>query len=361
MPFLAYCAPLLLGACSQAAGPTAAEGTRPAPLVRYFTDGRSLDGSSLSFAVAGGKISDEAQAASTETVDLDGHFVVPAFIDSHVHLAYDPRGSALLAGGVVAAVDLAAPLAYLESPDRAGPELLLSGPMLTALQGYPTQSWGADGYGWELRGAEDAVAAVETLDQSGAALIKFALAGEPALDDAALSAAVARAHELGLRTAAHAVSAAEAERAALAGIDVLAHTPTEALPEAVLDLWSERAVISTLSAFGGPAAAENLRRLQERGATVLYGTDFGNTQFAGIQPAELSALASAGLDAAAVIDAGTSAAAHYWNLPELGGLTVGQRASFLVLDADPARDLLTLSRPLAVYIDGVMRSPAPHQ
>ena len=311
--------------------------------VRYFENARNLDGSPLGFAVTSGKISDETAAASSETIDLDGHFVVPAFIDSHVHLAYDPRGPA--------------PLAYLQSPDSAGPELLLSGPMLTALQGYPTQSWGADGYGWELRGAEDAVAAVETLEQSGAALIKFALAGEPALDDVALSAAVARAHELGLQTAAHAPSAAAAERAALAGIDVLAHTPTETLPEAVLDVWSERAVISTLGAFGGPAAVENLKQLRERGATVLYGTDFGNTRFAGIQPAELSALTAAGFDAPAVIDAGTSAAAHFWNLPELGGLDLGQRASFLVVDADPARDLLTLSRPVAVYIDGVARDP----
>jgi imidazolonepropionase-like amidohydrolase len=125
-----------------------------------------------------------------------------------------------------------------------------------------------------------------------------------------------------------------------------------------LGLWSERTVISTLAAFGSLAAADNLKRLKDRGATVLYGTDFGNTQFAGIQPGELRALASAGLDAAAVLDAGTSAAARFWDLPELGGLALGQRASFLVLDADPARDLLTLSRPLAVYIDGVMRSAA---
>jgi hypothetical protein len=48
--------------------------------------------------------------------------------------------------------------------------------MLTALQGYPTQSWGANGYGWELRGAEDPVAAVDSLEQGGASLIKFALA-----------------------------------------------------------------------------------------------------------------------------------------------------------------------------------------
>ena len=63
----------------------------------------------------------------------------------------------------------------------------------------------------------------------------------------------------------------------------------------------------------------------QRGATVLYGTDSGNTQFAGIQPGELSGLTSAGLDAAVIIVAGTSEPAQFWNLPDLGGLAIGQR------------------------------------
>jgi len=37
----------------------------------------------------------------------------------------------------------------------------------------------------------------------------------------------------------------------------------------------------------------------------------------------------------------------------LGTLAAGHTASFLLLDADPQRDLLTLSRPVAVYLDGV--------
>ena len=34
-------------------------------------------------------------------------------------------------------------------------------------------------------------------------------------------------------------------------------------------------------------------------------------------------------------------------------LATGHAASFLILDADPERDLLTLSRPVAVYLNGV--------
>lgn len=323
---------------------------------KRFVGARGLDGKALSFTAVGGHVVEEGAG---EVVDLAGHFVVPAFIDSHVHLAYAPRAAELLAGGIAGAVDLAAPLRYLDAPDRTGPELLLAGPMLTAPQGYPTQTWGSDGFGWELASAEEAEAAVEELAKRGAVVVKLALAGDPELDDEALSRAVARAHALGLKTAAHATSALDAERAALAGVDVLAHTPTELLPESVLAQWGQRAVISTLGVFGGSAALQNLRELRQRGARVLYGTDFGNSQFAGIQPAELEGLRDAGLDAVAIVAAGTSDPSSYWGLPELGGLRVGQRASFLELDADPREDLLTLSRPLSVYIDGERRGPAP--
>lgn len=53
-----------------------------------------------------------------------------------------------------------------------------------------------------------------------------------------------------------------------------AHTPTEALSEETLSGFGERTLVSTLAAFGGSAAEGNLRALRERGARILYGTDF---------------------------------------------------------------------------------------
>lgn len=343
----------LLAGCSRGpeSSPLAPEDPARPRSARRFVGARSADGAPLSLTVVDGRIAVDDPAIA-ETVDLSGSFVVPAFIDSHVHLAYDPRGPELLASGIAGAVDLAAPLSYLESPSPGGPELRQAGPMLTARQGYPTQSWGSNGYGWELAGAADAIAAVEALKEQGASVVKLALAGPPELDDTALAEAVTRAHELGLKTVAHALSAQEAERAALAGVDVLAHTPTEALPEAVLALWSDRAVISTLGAFGGAGAVENVKQLRARGATVLYGTDFGNTVSLGIQAAELSNLQLAGLDGAAIVAAGTAAPAEFWGFSELGTLAVGARASFLVLDENPSEQPLTLSRPRAVYVNG---------
>ena len=99
--------------------------------------------------------------------------------------------------------------------------------------------------------------------------------------------------------------------------------------------------------------AENVRRLRAAGTTVLYGTDMGYTTFPGVNPQELELLAKAGLDNKAIVAAGTTVPAKYWGFGDgLGTLAAGHTASFLVLDADPEIDPSSLSRPLAVYLDG---------
>jgi len=116
-------------------------------------------------------------------------------------------------------------------------------------------------------------------------------------------------------------------------------------------------VISTLAAFGGSAAAvKNLHDLRERGTRVLYGTDLGNTRDTNIQLAELDLLVAAGLDGASIVRAGTSVPAEFLGLSDYGSLTVGKRASFLVLAADPSLEPRTLSQPVAVYVDGKLVS-----
>ena len=283
---------------------------------------------------------------------LEGRWVVPAFIDSHVHLAFLPAGQALTEGGVAAAVDLAAPLFHLDSKQPL--RVLWSGPMITAVGGYPTRSWGSAGYGLEVSGPQEARAAVRQLHAEGANLIKLPVTGEPQLGDAALSAAVEEAHGLDLKVATHAMNQVLANRAAAAGVDLLAHTPTGQLDSDSRKRWSGRVVISTLSAFGAdPVATQNLAGLRQAGATVLYGTDLGNTSTAAIDPAEISALVDAGLDGEAILEAGTSAPAAYWGFSDLGSIEEGKAASFLVLDRDPLEDPLALTEPVEVWMDGL--------
>jgi imidazolonepropionase-like amidohydrolase len=296
-----------------------------------------------------------ATSAALPTVDLTGRWLVPAFIDSHVHLAYLPEGNALADGGIAAAVDLAAPEAFLAA-DPAPLRLLRAGPMITAIGGYPTQSWGRDGYGAEVATPAEGVAMVDRLVAAGADLIKVPLTASPTLDDATLRAIVDEAHAKGRKVAVHALSDADAARAAAAGVDVLAHTPTERLGATTLDLWASRAVITTLDAFGGgDDAIANLRALRERGATVLYGTDFGNSTATGVQVDEIAALQRAGLDGPAIVAAGTSTPAAFWGFDGLGALSVGGPASLMACEHDPAADPATLARPVDVWIAGVHR------
>lgn len=296
-----------------------------------------------------------AAAEGIEVVDVTGRYLVPGFIDSHVHLAYLPESAALLDRGVVGVVDLAAPLSFL-AEDLAPMQVIASGPMVTAVGGYPTQSWGRNGYGAESSDANSAEDTVDMVISAGARVVKLPVTPDPQLSPAALLAATARAHDRGVKVVSHALSDAEASTAAVAGVDALAHTPTESLSPATLTLWSDRVVISTLAAFGGSdSTVANLAALHAAGTTVLYGTDFGNRNEVGIDPDEVALLQAAGLSAAQILASATAVPAAYFGFEGLGEIAVGARGSVVVLSRDPLVDIRVLAEPESVYVDGVRR------
>ncbi len=337
--------PWLLG-CALAAGPTDA-----------VLRGVIVDGARTDIAMIGGKIAaiGPGVGAGLPEVGAEGRYVVPAFVDSHVHLAYLFEPAKLADGGIVAAVDLAAPLEWI-GRDAPPLRVLWSGPMVTAPDGYPLSSWGAAGYGWPASDPITASAAVDLLLDAGAKVVKFPVTGPPVLDAATQAAVVQRAHARGAKVAVHALDDVSASQAALAGADVLAHLPVERMSDATVAAWATRAVIPTLAAFGGGAdAVENLRRLRASGATVLYGTDFGNSSAPGISRAEIRLMLAAGMDGRAILDSGTSAPARYWGWEDLGAIAVGKSASLLVLTADPLAKPEILADPDQVWIGGVRR------
>ncbi|MFN7143401.1 MAG: amidohydrolase family protein [Myxococcota bacterium] len=292
-------------------------------------------------------------SADAPRVDVTGRWLAPAAIDSHVHLAYLPEGRAMAAGGVAAVVDLAAPRSFLAA-DHAPLRVVASGPMITAPGGYPTAGWGRDGYGVEVTDAAEAGGAVDALHAAGARVVKIPLDGGPRLADEALAGAIGRAHALGVPVAVHALGDDDAAAGAAAGADVLAHTPVAPLSGETAAAWSGRAVVSTLGAFGGGGdTLANLAALRAAGATVLYGTDFGNTRTAGVDARELALLAEAGLSPAEVLAAATSTPAAFWGLDDLGGIAPGKAASLVALATDPLVDPLALATPTAVWLDGV--------
>jgi len=228
---------------------------------------------------------------------VEGGVLFPGFVDTHVHLSFS-NAEAVSRGGVTTVLDLGEPLPFAFA---GHPPLRFhaAGPLLTAPGGYPTTSWGAGGYGLEVDGPAAVREAVAMLADRGATMIKLAIEPRegPLLAADALKAATEAAHARGLKIAAHALTV-DAVRAALeAGVDVLAHTPVETLPDDLIASLASRGitVMSTVRAFGARASTRaNLAALAAAGCRVVYGTDLGNGGIRpGIDTEELEIISSA--------------------------------------------------------------------
>ncbi len=315
---------------------------RPAP-VDDSSIAAVLDGKSVKLGLDGAKL---ARIDPVPAAHASNRVVWPPIVDSHVHVTYWPIADKLATTGIATVVDLAAPESALGTtfPLR----VIAAGPMLTRPGGYPLESWGADGYGIACSDETCVAQTIDRLAGKGARVVKIAM-GDNGLDAKLVPIAVARAHAKNLKVAVHALGDASARLAGAAGADLLAHTPVEPLDDATIAAWRGKAVISTLAAFGSPVAPDNLKKLRAAGCVVLYGTDLGNLRDPGPSTTEVLLLRRAGLDDAAITEAMTTAPARFWGLP---AITVGNDASFLLLDRDPRTDASVLLQPSGVWLHG---------
>lgn len=269
-------------------------------------------------------------------------WVGPGLVDAHVHLAFaDPAD--VLAAGVLACRDLGAP-----PPSAArwrlldAPRVAVAGPLLTAPGGYPSRSWGADGFAAFLPADPDAAAQLVAGLAPQVDVVKLALEprGGPVPPAAVAAAVVAAAHAAGRRVVAHALEVAMVARALDAGVDELAHTPTEPLPPTLVERVAAAGVrvVSTLHTFlvggDGDGARANAAALVAAGVQLRYGTDLGNAGvLPGADPVELALLADAGLGPLGALRAATRP------------LRDGASAGLLALDADPLAESAALTHP----------------
>ena len=315
--------------------------------------------------IAGARIRavDELGPAPGERVidvagDVGGATLVPAFIDSHVHIvAATPED--MLRGGVAAAVDLGALPTIWDDVRAMRPfRLYPAGQLITAPGGYPTRGWGRGGFGYEVEGVEAAARAATEMAERGAIAIKMPIVPEagPILSAAEQRAVVEAAHGRGLPVGSHAMSREAVAMALAAGVDILVHAPADRLDENVIRAFCQRpraAVIPTLVAFGASTGArDNARALRAAGCTLLYGTDMGNGVPPGISLDELLLYQSLGMTPAEVIDAATRVPAAYFGIRDLGAIAPGQAASLLAVDGDPYQDLRSLGRRRLIVIEG---------
>jgi len=313
-------------------------------------DGRELDHGRVVVDVAG-TVTAVGAAEDIDVpfgvLDVEAAWIGPGLVDAHVHLAFG-KPHDIVSRGVVAVRDLGAPPRdAVKWRAVVAPRVSVAGPLLTAPGGYPSQSWGRNGFAAFVDDVEQAQRLVMGL-VTQVDVIKLALEprGGPVPSPDICLAIVDSAHAGDREVTCHALTVAMVQRALDAGVDELAHTPVERLPAPVIDrlVAAGVRVVSTLHTHVRAGdVLDNARDLVSAGVSMRYGTDLGNT---GIRPGadarELDLLARAGLGAEGALLAGTEP------------IAVGSPAAVVALDHDPRERPQAWSQPHAVMVGSTL-------
>ncbi|MBL0740936.1 amidohydrolase family protein [Chryseolinea lacunae] len=258
----------------------------------------------------------------------------------------------------------------------------------------------------------DARAVVDSNRHLGVDIIKIRvddnLGTSPKMPEEIYRAAIARAHELGYKVATHLYYLDDARKLIDAGTDMLAHSvrdqpvddafvsliksknvcycPTltrelstyvygdtaaffkdpfftraydTAIIRPLLDPARQQQVKTSKGAITYrqqlPVAKANLKTLCDQGVPIVFGTDSGvPTRFIGyFEHLEMEMMADAGLTPMQIIVSATKNAAESLGLKNLGTLSKGHWADFVIVDANPLDDIRNMRKINQVIIGGV--------
>ena len=365
-----------------------------------------VDGAEVAWVGARNAIPRTPQGERSEVTPSPGRFVMPGMINCHCHLTLDGEPNfgvevrqsdalatlkgfrnarAALRAGVTTVRDLSANGTMVIDLGRAIERGILEGPRVVAAgRGITTTG----GHGFEVGriadGADEVRKAVREQVAAGAKVIKLfstgGILGEGAPPEVSqytpeeTAAAVAEAHNAGLRITTHAHGSGGMRVAAEAGVDSIEHATL--LDEKTVRLIKERdvAIVPTLlvvhsllehAAALDPVVVERTRAVSERhregvrmahkaGVRIATGTDAGapftrHDRFA----MEPQLLTDCGLSTEEALVAATSRAAEVVGLEKAGHIGAGCWADLLFVDGDPLKDLGVLQSPQGVYVRGV--------
>lgn len=386
----------------------------------YFTGFTLIDGTSrgaLASAamvvrdgrvIAAGTAAEVPQPAGAEEISLAGKYVIPGLINTHGHVSDSARDLRTYAAyGVTTVVslggeppDVFAARAVQDSSDslqRA--RVFVAGPVLT-----PTTP-------------EEARTQVIAAEAQGVDIVKIRvddnLGTARKMSPEVYQEVIAEAQSRGLRVAAHVYYLADAVDLLTHGVDFIAHSirDTAVGPEIIKLLTDANVCVSptlmrevstfvyeTTPAFfddslflahadaaqiaanrdpkrqesirnstsaqrykaGLVVAKQNLKALSDAGVTIAMGTDTGPAgRFQGyFELMELEHMADAGLSPAQILAAATIDAARCMKLDaDLGTLSAGKYADFVVLDANPLDNISNVRRIASVWIAGRRLAP----
>jgi imidazolonepropionase-like amidohydrolase len=402
----------VLVACSGPSAPpapeaAAPEGPAPSAGITAFTGARVIVGDGTVIDNATFTIEDGSRFGlvgstaavglpqGTATVDLTGLTVMPALVDTHVHLSRerdalitDLRRRAYF--GVGAAMSLGqdnTEAAYaLRRETIPGAALYRM-----AGRGFTAPEPGRSDIPYWVTTEEEARAGVREQAALGVDIIKIWVDDRNGMYEKLApelyGAVIDEAHRAGLRVTAHEYYLADAKELVRRGLDAFAHgvRDTDVDDELVALLQErpsfvlvpnmpDRGVVADLSWLAASLPAEqvaqlqaastdrpeaqaafgiqarNLARLAGEGVKIALGTD-GNVPWA--PHLEMADMVAAGMTPADVIVAATSNAAEFLQLADTGTVASGQSADFIVLEANPLDDITNTRRIRDVYLRGV--------
>lgn len=320
-------------------------------------------------------------AAAVAVVDGGNGYLVPGFIDTHVHLAGIETLEALAAHGVTTALDMGSPVPLVDS---------LRG--LAGLTDIRSSGFGAtsptSAHAARLQAGADCLVAtpvdaepfVARRVAQGADHIKIVI-DLPGFEQATVDAIVAAAHRRDLLVVAHASRLDAVTMAQRAKVDVLTHVPldrpvdsaqaaslTHAGAVVSPTLVMMRAMVDRLAVAGRPGpsyepARASLACLHAAGMPVACGTDANANPAVPASPPfgsslhdELELLVDAGLSPVEALNAATSVAARVFGLSDRGAIAPGLRADLVLLADDPTRDIRASRSIRDVWCGGVRRA-----
>lgn len=304
-------------------------------------------------------------------LNLKGKYVVPGFINAHVHSSYDESNfQNWLKGGVTTVRDLSptGPLkgSYTDEKNKYNGNIndcsVVSATYIISKTG---------GYGGlYIDSAADAEKMVKEQVDLGADIIKISVEDDCAarawklLSPEEVKALTAAAHKYNKKVSAHISHVRNLQPAIDAGIDDIAHMVVEPLDSELIKKIIDKDIywVPTMELWKGVSrihgvdydkqALKNLTAFYKAGGKIALGTDFNGYRFrfdSGFPITEARMMNRAGMSNMDIIIAGTKNAAHVCDMDkEIGTLEAGKRADIVIYDGNPLDDIEILAKPSMV-------------